>query len=97
MRIRYFIFSCIWGVLLLASLRPACADTYVRFNTNLGNIDVQLFSAQGETPNTVTNFMSYVTSGAYTNVIINRSVFQFLSFKAGLIRLRATLRRGRAR
>lgn len=73
--IRMRLFGFCLGLLLLASLRPACADTYLRFTTNLGNIDVDLFSS---TPNTVANFMSYVNSGAYDNLIINRSVLGFV-------------------
>jgi len=74
MRIRHF--ALCLGLFLLASHRTARADTYVRFNTTLGNIDVQLFSAPGETPNTVTNFLSYIGN---TDIIINRSAVTFNS------------------
>lgn len=51
---------CVPGPLVRA------ADTYVRFHTNLGNIDVELFN--DDAPNTVANFNSY----NYTNSIIHR-------------------------
>jgi len=60
------------GLFLLSTLRSLCTDaTYVRFHTNLGNIDVQLLT--DEAPSTVTNFLTYVNSGAYANSIIHRS------------------------
>jgi cyclophilin family peptidyl-prolyl cis-trans isomerase len=69
------------GLFLLATLYPAsAAPIYVRFNTNLGNIDVELFADTA--PLNVANFMSYVNSGAYNNVVINRSVPGFI-FQAG--------------
>jgi len=63
------------GLLLLAATPSLGANvgdtTYVRFNTSIGNIDVQLFSV--ETPNTVANFLKYVDAGAYNNSIIDRN------------------------
>jgi len=44
----------------------------VRFQTTLGGIDVVL--TPNITPITVTNFMTYVNSGAYTNTLIHRSL-----------------------
>jgi cyclophilin family peptidyl-prolyl cis-trans isomerase len=59
--------------LLAASGRACAADTtYVRFNTTLGSIDVQLLS--DEAPKTVANFLTYVDSGAYGNSFIHRSL-----------------------
>ena len=65
--------------LLIASLLTASLgmsrgtdSTYARFNTILGNVDVQLYS--DEAPNTVANFLTYVNSGAYYSSIIHRSV-----------------------
>ncbi|HET9102309.1 MAG TPA: peptidylprolyl isomerase [Solirubrobacteraceae bacterium] len=43
----------------------------VRFTTTLGNMDVQLLPA--DAPNTVTNFLSYVNSGAYATTFLHRS------------------------
>jgi cyclophilin family peptidyl-prolyl cis-trans isomerase len=60
----------------LVAPAAASADQVVRFNTTLGNIDVQLLSE--DAPNTVTNFLSYVNSGAYTSTVIQRSVPGFV-------------------
>jgi peptidyl-prolyl cis-trans isomerase A (cyclophilin A) len=79
---------CLIGIVLLVASAAIsfAADpsdtTYVRFNTNLGNIDVQLFSH--ETPNTVANFLTYVdgiqNNPAYTynNSLIHRSIPGFI-------------------
>jgi uncharacterized protein (TIGR03437 family) len=56
---------------LLAQNNPV-----VRFQTNLGNIDVELYPQTA--PKTVANFMSYVNKGAYTNSIFHRSVETFI-------------------
>jgi cyclophilin family peptidyl-prolyl cis-trans isomerase len=68
------------GFFLLAALRSECADSYVRFNTSLGYIDVKLLS--NAAPNTVANFLSYanntVAGSNYTNSIIHRSVPGFV-------------------
>jgi cyclophilin family peptidyl-prolyl cis-trans isomerase len=71
------------GVALSVVVAPrACAqgivdpnNTIVRFaistgGTNLGNIDIELFNE--EKPETVRNFLLYVYSGAYSNLVINR-------------------------
>jgi cyclophilin family peptidyl-prolyl cis-trans isomerase len=63
---------------LATGLAEATDSTYVRFNTTIGNIDVQMLS--DEAPMNVANFMSYMSS--YSNVIINRSVPGFI-FQAG--------------
>jgi peptidyl-prolyl cis-trans isomerase B (cyclophilin B) len=42
----------------------------VRFVTNSGNMDIALFG--GAAPNTVANFLNYVTTGAYNNTIFHR-------------------------
>jgi cyclophilin family peptidyl-prolyl cis-trans isomerase len=42
----------------------------VRFNTSMGNIDVRLYEAA--TPNSVENFLSYVTSNRYVGTFIHR-------------------------
>jgi uncharacterized protein (TIGR03437 family) len=48
----------------------------VRFQTNLGAIDVELFADVA--PKTVANFLNYMDRGAYTNSIIHRSVANFV-------------------
>lgn len=50
--------------------------TVVRMQTSLGLIDIQLFDTAA--PMTVTNFLSYVDSGAYTRSLIHRSVPGFI-------------------
>lgn len=49
---------------------PSQAGTLAVFRTPLGEIDVELFDA--DKPVTVTNFVSYVERGAYTNMIVHR-------------------------
>jgi cyclophilin family peptidyl-prolyl cis-trans isomerase len=46
------------------------AGTLAIFRSPVGEIDVELFDT--DKPVTVTNFMQYVTSGAYTNMFIHR-------------------------
>jgi peptidyl-prolyl cis-trans isomerase A (cyclophilin A) len=50
--------------------------TIVRFETSLGDIDVNLFDEY--TPETVANFLAYVESGAYSDTFIHRSVRGFV-------------------
>lgn len=45
-------------------------DPVVVINTNYGAIFVELY--QGQAPNTVANFLSYVNQGFYTNTLIHR-------------------------
>lgn len=52
------------------------ADSAVRVSTTLGTMDFILFNAA--TPATVTNFMSYVNAGKYTDVVFHRSVANFV-------------------
>ena len=47
-----------------------------RFTTSMGNIDVQLRADVA--PNTVANFLGYVSSGAYNNSFFHRSVSDFI-------------------
>jgi uncharacterized protein (TIGR03437 family) len=55
--------------------RTAPAQT-VRFQTNLGNIDVELLPDSA--PLTVENFLKYVNRGAYRNTFFHRSVPGFI-------------------
>lgn len=52
------------------------AQTIVNVETNLGNFSIELFDSQ--TPATVANFLSYVTSGRYNGSLIHRSVPGFI-------------------
>ena len=59
------------GLLCAQSTNPV-----VRFQTNLGDIDVELYADVA--PKTVANFFSYTNKGAYANTIIHRSVANFV-------------------
>jgi cyclophilin family peptidyl-prolyl cis-trans isomerase len=50
--------------------------TIVRFETSLGDFDVNLFDEY--TPKTVENFLAYVESGAYSDTFVHRSVERFV-------------------
>ena len=75
MRIRFLgLFLTAFAVTSGFSL--ATDNTYVRFETVLGNIDVQMLT--DEAPNTVANFMTYVNSGAYNATLIHRAIPSFV-------------------
>lgn len=64
---------------LLASALFAASNadaTIVRFETSLGDFDVNLFDEY--TPETVENFLAYVEDGAYSDTFIHRSVKGFV-------------------
>jgi uncharacterized protein (TIGR03437 family) len=66
-----------FSLLLCFLLAAAYAEAQtVRFQTNLGNIDVDLLP--GAAPRTVQNFMTYVNGRAYDNSIFHRSVGNFI-------------------
>ncbi len=50
---------------------PDITDTMVQLQTNFGNINLELFDTIA--PQTVTNYLNYVTSGRYNNSIFERS------------------------
>ena len=52
------------------------ANSVVRFSSNVGEIDMELFDTQ--TPLTVANFLSYVNAGRYNQSFIHRSVPGFV-------------------
>ena len=63
----------------LAALLPFCAAanaTIVKFETSLGDFEVNLFDEY--TPETVENFLAYVEDGAYDDTFIHRSVKGFV-------------------
>lgn len=65
------------AVLLACCALPAGAHAEgVRFQTSLGNIDVQLLGQ--DAPLTVQNFLGYVDRGDYNGVIFHRSVPGFI-------------------
>lgn len=54
----------------------ADAESGVRLETSKGNIDIQLFPSLA--PNAVANFLSYVESGDYNNVVFHRLASGFV-------------------
>jgi len=63
--------GCLWLALFLLA-GPLChGATIVRFTTNLGTFDVELFD--DTMPVTVANFLRYVDSSRYDSTIIHRS------------------------
>ena len=62
---------CAGGAVSASSAAADANGPVVRFATTLGNIDAQLLPASA--PNTVTNFLSYVNSGAYATTFLHRS------------------------
>jgi len=56
-----------------AALAPAAgrAGTFVRFDTNVADFDVELFDSA--MPITVANFLAYVTGSSYSSTLIHRS------------------------
>ncbi len=67
-------FLCLYSATGIAAV--CGAETVVRFHTSLGDIDVQLDTTNA--PNTVSNFLSYVNGGDYTNSIFHRSIPGFI-------------------
>src|SRR5262249_55003070 len=51
-------------------------DSVVRFDTTLGQFDVELFNSTA--PITVANFLNYVATGRYQDSLIHRSVPGFV-------------------
>jgi peptidyl-prolyl cis-trans isomerase A (cyclophilin A) len=68
----FFTILC-WSLLLGESL---FANSVVRFSSNVGEIDIELFDT--ETPLTVANFLNYVESGRYDGSFIHRSAPGFV-------------------
>jgi peptidyl-prolyl cis-trans isomerase A (cyclophilin A) len=61
---------------VVANAPSANAGTLVTINTNLGEIQVDLYGDVA--PTTVSNFASLVTGGNYTDTIVHRSVSNFV-------------------
>ena len=62
-------------LLSLAAVNSGPAGTIVRFQTTVGDLDVELFDA--DKPVTVQNFLRYVHGGYYTNMFLHRVVPNF--------------------
>ncbi len=80
MNSRVFVFLC--GILLLVVAAPGALfsqtapNPVVRFQTDLGSIDVELL--RDAAPKTVDNFLGYVDRGDYNNSFLHRSVANFI-------------------
>ncbi len=61
---------------LVGTFTDAEAESAVRVSTTLGDLDFILFNSA--TPATVANFMNYVSSGKYTDVVFHRSIAGFV-------------------
>jgi cyclophilin family peptidyl-prolyl cis-trans isomerase len=53
----------------------------VQFRTNVGSFDVELFDK--DAPHTVVNFLNYVSAGSYDNLLVHRSVENFVVHTGG--------------
>jgi peptidyl-prolyl cis-trans isomerase A (cyclophilin A) len=71
-----------WIFLLLANALCASAGTLAQFRTTIGNFDVELYDQ--DKPVTVQNFIRYVQSGLYTNMIMHRVVTNFVIQGGGI-------------
>jgi peptidyl-prolyl cis-trans isomerase A (cyclophilin A) len=60
----------IFTALFISCDQPAYKDPHIIINTQLGDIEVELFPDQA--PKTVTAFLSYIDSGFYTNTSFYR-------------------------
>jgi len=70
-------------LVLLLTLSQTATATIVEVETDLGTVEINLYD--NATPATVTNFLDYVNSGAFTNSIFHRSVPGFVIQSGGYI------------
>lgn len=73
------VFRSLSGLLALTTLlaaRPVLAQKYVCMESNKGQWCMELLRSAA--PNTVNNFLRYVTSGAYNNMFFHRSIPGFV-------------------
>lgn len=75
------VFAATLLVAIFTALPNAANATIVRVETVLGNFDINLYD--NTTPATVSNFLNYVQSGAYTDSIFHRSVSGFVAQSGG--------------
>jgi len=77
-------FSAAANLLVLLLVLPhAAMATIVLVETDLGTVEINLYD--NATPATVTNFLNYVNSGAFTDSIVHRSVPGFVIQGGGFI------------
>lgn len=70
-------------LVLLLALPHAAMATIVLVETDLGTVEINLYD--NATPATVTNFLNYVNSGAFTDSIVHRSIPGFVIQGGGFI------------
>jgi len=70
-------------LVLLFALPHAATATIVQVETDLGTVEINLYD--NATPATVTNFLNYVNSGAFTDSIFHRSVPGFVIQGGGFV------------
>jgi uncharacterized protein (TIGR03437 family) len=73
---KFWVFTSLAAVFLAPAYAQVVTGPVVVFNTSSGNINVTL--RPDIVPNTVANFLSYVNSGSYTSIILERSVPGFV-------------------
>jgi len=66
-----FIAAVAVACLAIGFATPAQANTIVLFDTTAGSFQVELFDSAA--PNTVANFLEYVTAGQYSNTFFHRT------------------------
>ncbi len=67
---------CVAGLVLSVVASTACANIIVRFDTSLGQFDIELFDT--ETPDTVQNFLNYINRGDYIDSFFHRLADEFV-------------------
>jgi peptidyl-prolyl cis-trans isomerase A (cyclophilin A) len=70
-------------LLALAGLGVTAHATTVQFQTSMGDFEVNLFDKT--TPETVANFLKYVTEGDYDDTVIHRSIPDFVVQGGGYV------------
>jgi len=76
------LFTIVICIICTASLQ---ANPIVRMETNLGNIDLELY--RDATPVTVDNFLGYVNSGFYNNLLFHRVIKNFIIQGGGFYKI----------
>jgi cyclophilin family peptidyl-prolyl cis-trans isomerase len=68
--------------LALLAAAPSYAQTIATFNTSVGKIEVELFD---DKPNTTSNFLKYASSGAFSNMFVQRWETNFVIQGGGYV------------